>query len=423
MKTATKIETEQKVEKTNLCILCRGARLLCGKERCPVLLRYYSQKKARCVINSKELEGASPPSVFVGRFGYPKVSIGPLTPPIGGDTSYMDTPEKWLNFDLDRFIDFRSQLVRGKYQMPVNEPESSDKTASLVRELAFSDLSVPLNAEFSKVPSGRLVLSDQFQPFGPSAPLVKIELTGRNIVWNKRIETAHYDYDLKAKDAVLDLYKSKVYVSTIQKAFSVGGFGKRKNRLYVPTRWAITAVDSTIGNELVKEVKQFESIDEFRVFNWENLDNQWVVLMMPGKWSYELIEAWYPFTTWNPYGKQIHIFSSHEFWEGRKTYAEIGGCYYAARFAVGEKLTRERKQAEVIILREVHPGYILPVGVWNVRENVRKALKTKPSHFESLNASLLDISQKLDIPVKRWIRSSELLKKRMYQHRIEDFVK
>jgi hypothetical protein len=38
--------------------------------------------------------------------------------------------------------------------------------------------------------------------------------------------------------------------------------------------------------------------------------------------------------------------------------------------AVGELLEKERRQAAVVVLREAHPGYIMPVGVWQVREIV-----------------------------------------------------
>src|SRR5207249_3256607 len=84
----------------------------------------------------------------------------------------------------------------------------------------------------------------------------------------------------------------------------------------------------------------------------------------PQPWRYELIEAWYPNTLWNPLGRDIVVFGDHEGFVGRKTYASIGGCYYAARLAVGEALVRQRRQAATVILRETHPGYIMPVGVW-----------------------------------------------------------
>ena len=59
----------------SMCALCRGTKLLCGKARCPVIVRFHSKAKAKSLVNTLRLGGASPPSVFVGRIGYPKVSI------------------------------------------------------------------------------------------------------------------------------------------------------------------------------------------------------------------------------------------------------------------------------------------------------------------------------------------------------------
>ena len=71
---------------------------------------------------------------------------------------------------------------------------------------------------------------------------------------------------------------------------------------------------------------------------------------------------------------------------GRKKYAEntVGG-YYAARIAVLEQLRIIKKQSSVLALRFVDPNeYIAPLGVWVVREAVRRALKSKPIIFYSI---------------------------------------
>jgi hypothetical protein len=157
------------------------------------------------------------------------------------------------------------------------------------------------------------------------------------------------------------------------------------------------------------------------VYYHDQFDNRWAVLMMPSEWQYELIEAWYPKTTWNPYGGGISIFNSYEFYKGRSTYAEIGGCYYSARLAINELLNKERRQAGAVVLREAHPGYIMPIGVWNVRESVRKSLKEPFQKFDTIDQALVFISNKMDIPIQRWIRNSAVLKNQLYQKRLEDF--
>jgi hypothetical protein len=81
-----------------------------------------------------------------------------------------------------------------------------------------------------------------------------------------------------------------------------------------------------------------------------------------------------------------------------------------------------KKQAMVLILREVHDGYIMPVGVWNVREHVRQTLETKPSILSSFNEMLDMISNRLDIKGTEWIRNSSMLKYLMMQRSIMEYA-
>jgi len=408
-----------KQKSTSLCAICRGTKLLCGRSRCPVIVKFHSRDKVKPLFDKLKLEGSSPPSVFVGRFGYPKVSIGPMIPPVMGDTSLIDTPELWLDKSIDDIVDFRSMLIRGKYNVDVFDVENPNKIVGFTRELALSKNSIFTEAIFEKKPRGNIAFYDEAQPHGPSAPLKKFDIT--NPKYEQHMEKAFYDTDLKARDAVSVLYKDGVNISKIQRAFSVGAFGVNKYRRFVPTRWSITAVDSLIGKELMEKTKTHPYINEFRIYHLNQFDNRWIVLMMPSEWQYELIEAWYPNTAWNPYSKNISIFNSYEFYNGRTTYADIGGCYYAARLAVNELLNKERRQAGVVILREAHPGYIMPIGVWNVRESVRRALQQNCQKFDTLDKAIVYVSQKMDIPLQRWIRNSAVLKNQLYQKRLEDF--
>ncbi len=402
------------------CVICKGSKNLCGKDRCPLMIKFYSRSRSRNLIDSLDLEGMSPPGIFVGRFGYPKVDIGPLVPPMMGDTSLMDTPEMWVGRSIDEIVDFRFNLVRGKYRIDATDFQKYGRIVDHTRDLALSNDPTEVEAKFQKRPSGRLILDDEVQPFGPSARLQNLEIG--NPRYDRRVEKAFYDTDLGATEAVKALYREGVLISKIQKAFSVGAFGVEKRRRFVPTRWSITAVDDILGKDLLRTTKKNPTIEDWRVYDWEMLDNRWSILLMPTTWRYELIEAWYPNTTWNPLGQQIEIISSHEFYEGRKDYAEIGGCYYAARLAVNELLMAEGRQAGAVIFREAHPGYVMPVGVWNVRENVRAALKTQPHSFETLSTALQHVVSRMDITLERWISSSAVLTDMMTQRRIEDYV-
>jgi hypothetical protein len=405
---------------TGRCSICKGSKLLCGKSSCPILLRYYSGMKTRPLIDKEEIDGSTPPAVFVGRFGYPKVLVGPMIPPEHGNTEVLDTPEMWIGKSLEEIVDYRYRLVRGTFKTDIHNVESAGKLVDIIRELAMASGPADIEAYFTKRPAGGISFHEDSQPFGPSAPLKKMSVS--SIKLDHRIDKLASDTDLSAREAVLELYRSGTLISRIQKAFSVGAFGEKSRRRFVPTRWSITAVDSTIGLELLRTVKQSPLLNEYRIYTGIFLDNRWVVIFLPTSWRYELIEAWYPKTIWNPYGTQIEIVNSWEFYNGRRTYAEIGGCYYAARLAVCELLEKERRQAGVVILREAHPGYILPIGVWNVREHVRRTLKNPPKKYSEFKDVMLDISNFLEIPVSRWMQVSAILRDLMEQRRVDDFT-
>ena len=406
--------------KSGLCVACKGSRFLCGKTRCPIIVKANYFLKSVPLMQSEDIAGASPPSVFVGRIGYPYVYAGPLVPPVQEDTSLYDLPEFWFGKPIDEIVGFRSMLIRGKHRVHVQRFEEAGKIIEKTRELALAVDPVDVELILKKKPRGFILLDDEVQPFGPSAPIRDLHVG--NARWDHQIEKAYGDTDLKAAEAVLELYSKGVLVTKIQRAFSVGAFGLEKNRRFVPTRWSITAVDSTISKALMENVKTFPEISEFRVYESRYLDNIFEVLMVPGKWSYEAIEAWYPGTVWNPSGRNVVMFSDWEGYEGRTTYAEIGGCYYAARLAVCEQLVKEQRQATAIVLREAHPGYIMPVGVWQVRENVRNAVRQKPFTFKTLDEALKFIASRFQIPIQQWIMRSVLLKNALFQKRITDFL-
>jgi hypothetical protein len=373
------------------------------------------------LISNKDISGVSPPSVFVGRIGYPHIYAGPLVPPIHEDTSLFDFPEKWFGKSIDQIVGFRSLLIRGKKRVHVRKFAEAGKIFEKTLEIALANNSVETDLKFTKKPKGSIFIDNNAQPFGPSAFIKKIYVS--NTRFDNRLEKAYYDTDLNSTQAVIDLYKKGVRVTKIQKAFSVGAFGIKKNRRLVPTRWSITAVDDIISKKLVNNVKTYPEINEFRVYESEYLDNIFQIIMIPSAWSYEAMEAWYPGTIWNQNGEKTVIFSDYENYNGKSDYAKIGGCYYSARLAVCEKLVKEKRQATVIVLREIHPGYIMPIGVWQVRENVRNAMRQKPQEFKSFEKCLTYIQRKFNIPISKWMIQSELLKRYRYQKKLSDFIK
>jgi hypothetical protein len=159
-----------------------------------------------------------------------------------------------------------------------------------------------------------------------------------------------------------------------------------------------------IGDHLLKEVKKCPAIDTWRVHEFSSLHNNYAVILIPNVWQYEWSEAFL-----HVLGNEELVFSDHEGNKKKTGYSPLGGCYYSCKMAVLEALAQEQKQAGSIILREALHGYV-PMGVFNVRENVRSAMRQPAQEFEDIHSVLSHISEKFTLPLQRFIESSHLLK-------------
>ncbi len=352
----------------------------------------------------KELDGSTPPSVFIGSWNYPKVLAGPMIAPLHGDTIIMDRPESWIpeKKTQEDIIRYRLNLIRGKRTVSVTKLQ--DRFIDTLRDIALSDGSLESVAQFQHAPKG-MSFSDEHTPFGPSAPLDRLEID--NARWEQNLERVYHDDDLLAADAVVDLHDRGLPFSSIEKAFSMGTLGVGKRRRLVPTRWSITACDSTLANRLLQKVRGYDAIDCCQVREFSSLNNYYAVLLLPGPWQYEWMEAFLHIL-----GDEELIFSDYETNGDKKGYSREVGCYYSCKISVLEALAREKKQAGAIILREAYSGYV-PLGVFNVRENVRNAMQEKALPFDDMKSALWHIASRLQLPIKRFIQNSDLLKEQL----------
>lgn len=403
-----------------MCVRCRSAQLLCGKPVCPILVKYHAFEQTLPMVGGHELSGSSPPGVFVGRYGYPKVSFGPLLSPRHGSTELLDSPEDWVGRSVADVVSFRTGLVRGTSPIRVTDAERPIRLLEDLQLLGIAAESAESETRFRRPPRGHLALSDSTPPFGPSAPIERFRLDVRRV--DPHLDRLSSDTAANARVAVGELYTRGVRVSRIQRAFSVGTLGRRGRRRLVPTRWSITAVDDMLSKQNLEKVRYLPELSEIRVHRLTALDNRWVIVFLPGAYRYESIETWYPNTLWNPSTTNLVIMGDHEGHHGRTTYASIGGCYYAARLATSEALLAWGRQAGVVVLREVHPGEILPLGVWNVREYARAALARPPERLATLDELSRLISSSFAIPLERWLAASAVLHEARTQRRLDDWV-
>jgi hypothetical protein len=147
-----------KASRSGLCVACKGSRFLCGKTRCPIIVRANYFLKSVPLMQSEGISGASPPSVFVGRIGYPYVYAGPLVPPVQEDTSLYDLPECWFGKSIDEIVSFRSMLIRGKHRVHVQKFHEAGKIIEKTRELALAVKPVDVELLLKNKPRGFILL-------------------------------------------------------------------------------------------------------------------------------------------------------------------------------------------------------------------------------------------------------------------------
>jgi len=390
------------------CLSCKG-RLWCGLPSCPLLEKLRVEAPiARKALTS--VFGPSPPNAFVGWQGYPAVQVGPLVAvDEGTDARLYDSPSEWYGLGYADIIRFRSSLARGMHRQKVAEQSA---VLDEVQAAVMSTKPVDIEARFSKPLSFKMSFSPVSQPMGPTAPLQDLRLAGNPTVPKKVDEFANEK--IRVRDALPELLSSGLDYYYVQKILSAGLLGAKKK--LVPTRWAITAADRMIADLYIQDVKGFPSVSEFTVFSNEYLYNHFEILLLPGAWEFEQFEAWSAGTVWTPDGAGIA--QEYEPHQGRSDYAETeGGGFYAGRFGVAEGLRDMRRQARVIVFREIYEGYQMPVGVWEVRENVRNAFKTTPRKFPTLRQALSDIQSRLKMPIIEYEKKSTVLR----QRRLSDF--
>lgn len=405
------------------CIYCKGGRNLCGLGRC-ALIEEIQAKIPTVPINTKEVFGTSPPSVFVGRFGYPKVSIGPLVPSVLIDEAQqaqqLDNPEFWIDkkCGIEEIIRMRTSLYRSKTEYLVNDARVPNGVLATTQELALSKKPIDTEVKLSRVPRITKVASLDFVscPMGPGIEVVKAKLTENPIVPQK-VDALVSDTDVKASVAIQELYKAGIPYTHVQRLLSIGLLGRAKNRKLVPTRWAITATDDQMGKMLMEKVRLYQEIGEYRVYSANFLGNYFHILLIPMIWAYEMLETWLKGALWTFEPKTV---SDWEPFEGRSSYADnISGAYYSARLSVLEYLEKISRQATAIVVREITDEYWAPLGVWVIRETVKKAMSTKPELFNSLNEAIEYISA--NSRVKSWARNSKLIREIRAQKRLLDF--
>jgi len=365
-------------------------------------------------IALKEFSGSSPPEIFVGRWNYPNVYAGILSPTETGDTHIMSSPELWHknNLQIPQILNFRQQLIYGRSQTNIKKAPLSNKFLSVLQEVAMTHKSISTEFKLKK-PVTKNPEKEKKVPIIPNAADVSSIRLQENPKIKPKIDYIVNDTDVKSISAIIELDKAGIETSSIQKLLSAGLLGLKKNRKLVPTRWSITAVDDTLSKEKLKRIKLYPEISQILLFNSEYLGNHYEFLLLPDKFAFEVIErslssqeSWHDYETFFP----------------RKTYADdVTGAYYANRLALCEYLDKIKKQAQCIVMREIRPEYYSPLGVGILRQISRAAFEKQPEKFSSINEALAQAQTRLKQPISNYTSISFILKNYNKQRKLTSF--
>jgi hypothetical protein len=377
---------------SSLCVRCKGYKLLCGLPKCPLIVRFRSQMKVYFRISNREISGSTPPSGVVGESDYPRVPVFVGIPPnISGDeASIYDSPEKWWGVkSLEDIIELRSSVVATLVRADVRRydrllsleiPFAMVSTKPVDIEAIIKRASIPTNPFHPVIiPHGLLAIAEDIR-------------IGENPRVPREVEKIHGD-ELRASEAIWMLYSSGASIYTIQRALSFGLLGLPRSRRLVPTRWAITAVDSIISLRMLRRVRTSETVDRVELYRASYLGNRFWVILFPGTYSFEWIEIWHPSTIFHRTSEKPIVIRNREGYSGEALFMD--GGYQAARLAVLEHLYRRGRRASIMVVREITPEYYASVGNWHIRETVRRALNSNPEDMDSLAKALKVVNEEL----------------------------
>src|SRR3989344_6185271 len=336
------------------------------------------------------LDSNSPPSVFVGSgLKYPMVNVGILSPlEKDGNSWVYDDARYWAenNFEIKEVLKLRESLLNSRFQSKVKYSRLNRKFVQIAQEIAVASKPVDVEIELNN----RLRLEKNkdkvMTPHGMNANLRKAKIVS-NVRIDRKVDRIIND-EIKASESIGILYRGNISEYAIQKILSVGVLGMKKSKKLVPTKWSITAVDDSIGKNILEKVRDYKWIEDYELFFGEFLGNCYLMFLLPSVWSYELFEMYLPGSSWNPSG-EIKASTDFENYYGRKDYAfATAGGYYATRLSVLKYLEKIKRQAGVLVLRVETPSYWAALGVWVVRESVRKAMEKPAMKFSSISEIL-----------------------------------
>ncbi|WP_443367755.1 Nre family DNA repair protein [Cuniculiplasma sp. SKW4] len=389
------------------CSSCKGTKNMCGLGRCPILDEIRPMLPLKPIIKG-HVETETPPGIFVGEYGYPSVYAGPTAL---FQRDFWDYSRDKYNLSMEKIISIHSNVYRtGEL---VNVRKMDDRIERNIMESSSTIKPVEISFE------GRMVERQNYRenffetPVGPLAMMENLKIQSNPKIPGK-VDYFYEDPYIKANEALWDLYDSGMDVSYLQNVLSAGIIGVKRERRMVPTKWSITAVDDILFKNMKNKLIHSPWVDSIEVYSASFLGNDFNIILIPGGFSFEMLEKWNKGSLWGDGG----VSQEYEGIRNRTTYASsIAGAYYAARYSVVKHLYGLGRQGKIIVIRSVGSQYYSPLGVWVIRRTTEEALKSRPIKFQTTEEMLRNF-----IPfIKDAFSRSKIIRESIFQKSLEDF--
>jgi len=350
----------------------------------------------------------SKPFNLVYENNYPELLVGPGFFTESNLASVSD-PKEWIKKNPADIEKERAKQVFSFKSFRKTDATKFDKSLFEVQLLAQTENTSELEININQKPK---LIKENYSGINNFS----YEFEEIKIIDNPKIPTiidkTVNDGDLKAKEGIINIYNKLEDIYKVEQVLSLGLLGITRNRVLVPTRWAITSTDDILSKDLIENaLLDYPTIDKYLVFSFSFYQNTFFVLLIPRIWGFEQIEI-----------QGETICEDFEINAPRKTYASsVTGGYYAARIEIAKYLSRKKRQAAVVVFRDVAPEY-RSKGVWVIRETVKEALTKEPFVFETLDDAKNFINQRIRNGIDYWLKHSKLYSEIKCQKLLFDFL-
>ena len=135
------------------CIDCRGTKGMCGIAPCPLLSEIKHRLPQREETALSDMAGPSPPSLFVGRYGYPNVRAGPSVSWIQDsevEKISSGDPSELFGKPLEEVAARHANLVTGSSKMAINTTRETNQILEATQVIAMSSSAVDVELDFDR---------------------------------------------------------------------------------------------------------------------------------------------------------------------------------------------------------------------------------------------------------------------------------